>query len=429
MRILISAYSCAPHKGSEAEVGWGWAQAHAAAGHEVVVVTRAGNLPAIARAEKCGDASARPRFIGFDGGSWGPMMKRWGGEIGGRLYYAWWQVALRRALERGAFGLAEAVGEADVVQHVTVAKSWAASALRQAAPPFVWGPVGGGDDVPLRFWLGLGFRGALEEAGRSLMRAIAERLPAVRQTARSCRLALAATPATARRLKRLGAREVAVLSQAALGPADLERLAAERRDASGPLRLLVVGELVRRKGVHLVLGALAQVGEGTDWRLDVLGEGRERAWLQRRATHLGLAGRVSFHGQLSRPLALAALREAHVLIQASLRDSAGMACVEGMAAGVVVVCLDQGGPGFLVPSHAGIKVPAMRPRDVERDLASAIRRLHDDREELGRLSGAAAQYARDELSWPARQRRFMTALDRAGLCDDRVSPRPPSQVS
>jgi hypothetical protein len=40
MRILLSAFSCGPHRGSEEGVGWNWAVETAALGHEVIVLTQ-----------------------------------------------------------------------------------------------------------------------------------------------------------------------------------------------------------------------------------------------------------------------------------------------------------------------------------------------------------------------------------------------------
>ena len=41
MRILLSAFACAPHSGSEPGVGWHWALELARLGHDVLVLTRA----------------------------------------------------------------------------------------------------------------------------------------------------------------------------------------------------------------------------------------------------------------------------------------------------------------------------------------------------------------------------------------------------
>ncbi|MBW2498064.1 MAG: glycosyltransferase family 4 protein [Deltaproteobacteria bacterium] len=69
------------------------------------------------------------------------------------------------------------------------------------------------------------------------------------------------------------------------------------RTEEGVFRLLYVGSLQQRKGVHLLLDALAQAqDELGDWSLDLVGEGPMRSELERMADRLGLASRIRFHG-------------------------------------------------------------------------------------------------------------------------------------
>ncbi|MGO4524741.1 glycosyltransferase family 4 protein [Microvirga sp. 2MCAF35] len=60
-------------------------------------------------------------------------------------------------------------------------------------------------------------------------------------------------------------------------------------------RVLYVGSLEYRKGVDVLLRALAQANLG-EWRLDVLGGGPERKALETLSAELGLSDRVTFHG-------------------------------------------------------------------------------------------------------------------------------------
>ena len=86
MIILLSCYACEPRKGSEPGVGWRWAQELAAAGHEVHVITRANNQPAIEAA----DCPAGLHFIYVDLPKLFVRLKQ--GPRFARLYYAIWQL-------------------------------------------------------------------------------------------------------------------------------------------------------------------------------------------------------------------------------------------------------------------------------------------------------------------------------------------------
>lgn len=59
--------------------------------------------------------------------------------------------------------------------------------------------------------------------------------------------------------------------------------------------ILYVGSLQERKGVNILLDALAGL-TGVDWRCRIAGDGPDRGQLERQARALGLTGRVSFLG-------------------------------------------------------------------------------------------------------------------------------------
>ena len=67
-----------------------------------------------------------------------------------------------------------------------------------------------------------------------------------------------------------------------------------------------------------------------------------------------------------------------VLVHPSLHDSGGVVCVEALAAGRPVVCLDLGGPACLVTEEAGIRVRADAPAQSIQDLSAALARLAAD---------------------------------------------------
>ncbi len=404
--VLLSAYACEPGKGSEPEVGWSWLQAHLQAGWRVRVVTRANNRDAILAA--CPEAD----IVVHEPTAFWLWLKRRTGGLGQRFYYLLWQASLARRI-------APLAAQADLVQHATVVNAWSPTAPGMAGLPFIWGPVGGGDDPPWRLLAGLGPLGAAKELGRMAMRRLMTWLPATRRTARNSVLALATTPATERLLRRLGARQVGLLSQVALSPADLALLTRIPISAgpggANPLRLIIISELVRRKGLHLVFAGLARLPPELPWSLDIIGRGHEARLLMRLAAAHGLKGRVRFIGPVERKKLMFFLHQYHLLLHLSLRDSGGMVCAEAMAAGLGVICLDLGGPAAITPEQAGIRLPAQNAAQIAADLAHAIRQLSDQPERLQAMRHAARAHALANLSWEARQNRYTALLRGAGV--------------
>jgi glycosyltransferase involved in cell wall biosynthesis len=129
-----------------------------------------------------------------------------------------------------------------------------------------------------------------------------------------------------------------------------------------PLRLLSVARLAppeRHKGLDDTLRALARLaGAGHEARLDVVGEGDDRARLEALARELGLVSRVTFHGAAA-PEALRRLYAAcDVFVLPSAGEGFGIVYLEALAHAKPVVAADAGGAPFVVrPGQSGWLVP------------------------------------------------------------------------
>jgi colanic acid/amylovoran biosynthesis glycosyltransferase len=126
------------------------------------------------------------------------------------------------------------------------------------------------------------------------------------------------------------------------------------RDQAPPLepgpRLVFVGRLVSVKGADVLLDAMPEILlRHPSAQLEVIGDGDQRAALERRAHGLGVEHAVGFRGMLHHPRALAAMVGAHAVVVPSrvtkngAAESSSMAFKEAMAMGVPVVATRCGG--------------------------------------------------------------------------------------
>jgi glycosyltransferase involved in cell wall biosynthesis len=134
----------------------------------------------------------------------------------------------------------------------------------------------------------------------------------------------------------------------------------------------------------------------------IIGDGPERKDLAKLAERLGVAERVTFLGAIPRQQVLEKLAECDVLLHPSLHDSGGWVCVEAMAAGRPVVCLDLGGPTVQVTEQTGIKVPAISPEQAVRDLAMAMLHLAQDPDTKARMSKASRRRVEEQFAWTSK---------------------------
>jgi glycosyltransferase involved in cell wall biosynthesis len=184
---------------------------------------------------------------------------------------------------------------------------------------------------------------------------------------------------------------------AVVAPAGRDHLPARRPDAAaveararapGPLRVLSSAAVVRAKGLHRLIDAIAR--PGGPFELDVAGAldadraqaRRVRALVER----LGVEGRVRLHG-LVRGDALWSLYErAHVLALPSDREAYPLAVVEALGFGLPVLVTDRGGAREVLGD--GTQGQLLPPDDVAA-WWRALAALAADRERLAAAGRAA----------------------------------------
>ena len=121
--------------------------------------------------------------------------------------------------------------------------------------------------------------------------------------------------------------------------------------------ILYAGQLVRGKGVHLLLRALALIPP--DRTLDVVGSGNMEASLKSLARQLGLDGRVRWRGFRDNPHDW--MRAARcVAVPSFWQEPFGLVAAEAVALGRRVVAFATGG----IPEACGGKAVLVPPGDV-----------------------------------------------------------------
>jgi glycosyltransferase involved in cell wall biosynthesis len=391
LRILLSAYACEPHKGSEPGIGWNWAAALAHAGHDVWVLTRANNRGAIE-----GALADKPvpnlRFVYYDLPVWARWWKRRGRGV--RLYYVLWQW--------GAYQLARRLCRElrfDLVHHITFGVFRHPSFMAFLDVPFIFGPVGGGESAPRQLRGTFPLRGYLIDLARDFANWAVRLDPLMTAVYRRSVATLCKTHETLARIPEKYRDKCLV--QVEVGTDDaLPACHRERKD--GCFQVLYVGRLIYWKGLHLGLMAFAKFSEThPDARLTIIGSGPDELWLRRLAHRLGLTDNVTWIPWLERAMVMRAYPRHDVFLFPSLHDSSGNAVLEALSCGLPVVCLDVGGPALLVDASCGFRVPARKPKpeEVVTGLAQALAKLAQEPELMRSMGAAAAQRVHEHFSW------------------------------
>ena len=181
---------------------------------------------------------------------------------------------------------------------------------------------------------------------------------------------------------------------------------ASAASTGSPVRVLAVSQLIERKGLDVLLAALARLSSRVAWTLEVCGTGPAAPALRERAEALGCGARVTFCGLVAHDDLPARMRAADIFALPSLQEGLPLALLEAMSAALPVVATRVGAvPGVIRHLEDGWLVD---PGDVA-GLAQALEGLAGD-VELRRRMGHAARVASARFSWPAVWETYEAAL-------------------
>jgi len=179
---------------------------------------------------------------------------------------------------------------------------------------------------------------------------------------------------------------------------DLRRrppLRVQDRPASTPMRVLILSELTRRKGIDILLEAARQLARKREtMELHIFGSGESEDTFRMQAAAIPNADRwISFHGRVEAPYER--LAEFDLLCLPTRSDNQPLAIIEAMLAGLPILSTRVGGiPEMVEPSGCGFVVPPDSPEALADGLLACMNMGGDTLREMGRKG---CEYARSRF--------------------------------
>ncbi|GIK58216.1 MAG: glycosyltransferase family 4 protein [Chloroflexi bacterium] len=167
-----------------------------------------------------------------------------------------------------------------------------------------------------------------------------------------------------------------------------------RAHKPGPLRVLFVGNLIPRKGLHTLIGALCQL-PAPDWRLDVVGDTAVNPAYTRRILH-NLPTAVTLHGSLPDAILADLMRHSQVLAVPSQYEGFGIVYLEGMGFGLPAIGTTGGAAVEIISDGVNGYVVQVADTAV---LARHLHHLHQNRDVLATMSLSARQRFLAHPTW------------------------------
>jgi len=440
LKVLLSAYACEPGKGSEPSVGWNWAK-HLCGENDITVITRSNNRPHIERSGETWIHNVT--WIYSDLPRWAQWLKKRG--FGTHLYYVLWQYGayrkIKEMMSQGALSI-------DIVHHVTFGTYWLPSWMGKLAVPFVFGPVGGGEETPIELLQSLTPAQQRYEKRRNFSQRLFYRLFRRLVTSDNV-LLVAGTDETAKKMLNQGCKpcihqhratpcvadvrnskavslasshQIIVFPQSGLSEDEKACFSTlPRKKPHAPFTIMSMGRLEHWKGNHLGIQAFAKIlkqcPHAEYW---ISSEGRERKRLERLAKTHDCGTQVKFLGKLPTLQGLyERLAQCDVLLHPALHETFGVACLEAMALQKPVVCFNHGGPALLIGTRdiplppnvietqewvmadCGIAVKDGSPQETVDRLAEALLTFANDTALCKRTGESAQNRIHQKFSWPS----------------------------
>lgn len=178
------------------------------------------------------------------------------------------------------------------------------------------------------------------------------------------------------------------------------------------LRILFLGSIIERKGLHTLLDALRLLP--SEFRLDVIGSlTTDCAYsnaMQAKVTVYGLQSTVHFHGAIDNQPLIELFKQAHIMVVPSSYEGFGIVYLEGMGLGLPAIGTTKGAASEIISN--GKNGYLIRPDDAE-TLAKHLSALAADRDLLAELSIHALMRFRKQPKWEqtaGRIRSFLLAM-------------------
>lgn len=400
MNILLAAYVCGAGQGSEPGVGWNVARSLALRGHSVTVVTSPLYEAETRAAIRELQLDIRLVIVPNEHYKSNLFIKR----------HVKWQRAAAQIIRRET-----AARHFDVVHHVTFNQYRGLRDVLSAGIPYLVGPVGGAETIPLTFLLygGLTFMARVKE----LLRYVSADAIAVIRRCNACSSpgkVLASNPSTERRLNE-GLFHLNVPAETcpaiAIDENDIEELPTKENPQQR--YFLLYASLKRaEKGLLTVLKAMALYYRlGGQCRLLLVGAPEEEH--QRIAAYcqkFGLSDSVvEVHAFVARERMLRLMQGASAVLYAAYRDSGSMTVLEALAKGVPVVCFDIPSQRW-APAEWVMKVPVprfdWRGKQVITEFARALLRAEQPCVFSQESNRRRCEWLRAEMTWRSRVQRL-----------------------
>jgi len=394
-KILVYAYAISPTRGSEYSVAWNYVSEMSKENELVVLYGTSGeHMGDIAELESYLIENPIPntKFIAIKPNKLSTLLNSLNrmGIFPYTFYFAYrvWQKQVYRIAKKIVIK-----EQFDLIHYLGPIGYRTPGYLWKINLPYMWGPIGGTNNVSLKLMGALSVIGKLKFGFRSIINSYQLRFNRLIKKAiiRTDILLTATTNVQKDILYYYNKYSIYYPENSIINTGKCNII----KFKESKLKLIWIGNIIEGKALIILLRSLVKIRNRSAIELHVVGDGPLRRKLQKYSEINDLQNCIIWHGAVQRGQVFNLLNDVHLNIVTSVSEGNPTTIWEAMSQGVPTMSLDHCGMHDTICDKCGIKIPILSLDQVINDIAINIEGFLGDRGELIRLSNGVYVCAKD----------------------------------
>lgn len=395
LNVLVNAYAVSPTWGSEPGVGWNWV-VHLAQYCRVFVITEGEWREEIEAALEQLPQRANLRFY-FNPIS--PKVRRmcWNqGDWRFYWYYRQWQKrTLRLARDIIAQHRIDVIHQLNMIGFREPGYLWTIKDI-----PFVWGPIGGMDLMPINYLKGTGIRQSLFCRLKNLINTWQyKHATRVKTAIKRADALIAAVKGVQDVLHNYYSKDAPLINETGT---TLTSIVKRNKKTGADFNIIWVGKFDFRKRLDLALQIIAAV-KNPNVQLHICGTGtlKQKTLYRELAKECGIASQCHWYGRIEHEKIFSMMMQCDLFLFTSIMEASSTVVLEAISVGLPILSFNTCGFGPMVKDFAGVAIELTTPEQSIKEFALQIVHFMTHPEKLEAISQAEIEM-RECCSWESK---------------------------
>lgn len=395
LKILINAYACSPNMGSEPGMGWNWCL-NLAKYCELFIITEGEFKNEIEKALT--ELPQRNNLHFYYNPLPDKIRKMCWNQGDWRFYWyyrKWQQKTLNIAREICRNNKIDIIHQLNMVGFREPGYLWKIKNI-----PFVWGPVGGMETIPINYLNEDSYIIKIKSLFKNLINKLQLKYSIRVQSAiRNSQVILAATKGSYLNLKNYNPKSIVLINETGC---QINQFTHNYNINKQTFDIIWVGRFYYSKQLNVALRTMNELKDQPNIKLHIVGGGspQDINKYHKLAKDLNL-NNVLWYGNIEHNKVQAMMQKADLFFFTSIKDATSSVILEAISNGLPILCYDICGFGPIVDKSIGRKIQLSSPKISIIEFSKIIRNLESNRKLLEQMS-RNCKIKQEELSWENR---------------------------